>query len=118
VPSVAVALPEVSADGKTWTIKIRPGIYFADDPAFKGKKRELTAGDFVYAWKRILDPKMRSPALAVFEGKLSGIAAPIAAAKKPEPDSITMRRSKAFRRSTGTRSGSSSINPSIRCCPT
>ena len=35
------------------------------------------------AWKRILDPKMRSPALAVFEGKLSGIAAPIAAAKKP-----------------------------------
>ncbi|HXU54978.1 MAG TPA: ABC transporter substrate-binding protein [Casimicrobiaceae bacterium] len=83
VPSVAVALPEVAPDGKTWTIKVRPGIYFADDPAFKGKRRELTAGDFVYAWKRILDPKTRSPAIAVFDGKLSGIAAPIAAAKKP-----------------------------------
>jgi len=83
VPSVAVALPEVSADGKTWTIKVRPGIYFADDPVFKGKRRELTAGDFVYAWKRILDPKTRSPAIAVFDGKISGIAAPIAAAKKP-----------------------------------
>ncbi|HEX4523489.1 MAG TPA: ABC transporter substrate-binding protein [Casimicrobiaceae bacterium] len=83
VPSVAAALPEVSPDGKTWTIKVRQGIYFADDPAFKGKKRELTAGDFVYAWKRILDPKTRSPAIAVFDGKLSAIAAPIAAAKKP-----------------------------------
>jgi ABC-type transport system substrate-binding protein len=83
VPSVAVALPAISADGKTWTIKVRPGIYFADDPAFKGRRRELTAGDFVYAWKRILDPKTRSPALAVFDGKLAGIEAPIAAAKKP-----------------------------------
>jgi ABC-type transport system substrate-binding protein len=83
VPSVAAALPDISADGRTWTIKVRPGIYFADDPAFKGNKRELVAGDFVYAWKRILDPKTRSPALAVFDGKLAGIAAPIAAAKKP-----------------------------------
>ena len=83
VPSVATALPDISADGKTWTIKVRPGIYFAEDPAFKGRKRELTAGDFVYAWKRILDPKTRSPAFAVFDGKLAGIAAPIAAAQKP-----------------------------------
>ena len=83
VPSVATALPEISADGKTWTIKIRPGIYFADDPAFKGRKRELTAADFVYSWKRILDPKTRSPAFAVFDGKLAGIDAPIAAAKRP-----------------------------------
>ena len=83
VPSVAVALPDIAPDGKTWTIRIRPGIYFADDPAFKGKRRELTAGDFVYSWKRILDPKTRSPAFAVFDGKLTGIAAPIAAAQKP-----------------------------------
>ena len=33
----------------TWTIRIKPGIYFADDPAFKGKKRELTAADYVYS---------------------------------------------------------------------
>ena len=82
-PNTAESMPEVSDDFKTWTIRIKPGIYFADDPVFKGKKRELTAADFVYAWKRILDPKTRSPAVAVFDGKLSGIAAPIAAAKKP-----------------------------------
>src|SRR6184192_2122439 len=36
-PQTAVALPEVSADGRVWTIRIKPGIYFADDPVFKGK---------------------------------------------------------------------------------
>src|SRR5688572_32098433 len=40
-PNTAVALPEVSADGMTYTVRIKPGIYFAEDPAFKGKKREL-----------------------------------------------------------------------------
>jgi oligopeptide transport system substrate-binding protein len=49
VPNTAVTMPKISADGKTWTIRIRPGIYFADDPAFKGKKRELTAADYVYS---------------------------------------------------------------------
>ena len=44
-PNTAAALPEVSADGKTWMLRIRKGIYFADDPAFRGKKRELTAQD-------------------------------------------------------------------------
>src|SRR5262245_13778110 len=51
-PNTAVELPEVSADGLTWTIKIRPGIFFTDDPAFNGKKRELTAQDYVYSLKR------------------------------------------------------------------
>src|SRR5688572_10491593 len=43
--NTAAAMPEVSADGKVWTIRIRPGIYFADDPVFKGKKRELTRSE-------------------------------------------------------------------------
>ena len=47
-PNTAAGMPEVSADGRTWTIRIKPGIFFADDPAFGGKKRELTAQDYVY----------------------------------------------------------------------
>ena len=35
VPRVAESLPEISPDGLTWTIRIRKGIYFADDPVFK-----------------------------------------------------------------------------------
>ena len=72
VPNTAAAMPEISADGRTWTIRIKPGIHFADDPAFKGKKRELTADDYVYAWKRLLDPRMRAPFLWYLDGKVVG----------------------------------------------
>ena len=51
-PNAAAAMPEVSDDFRSFTFHIKPGIFFADDPAFKGVKRELTAGDFDYALKR------------------------------------------------------------------
>jgi ABC-type transport system substrate-binding protein len=81
-PNTAAALPEISADGKTWTIRLKPGIYFSDDPAFKGRKRELVAADYVYSWKRILDPKMRSNALQIFEGRIVGADPVVAKAKE------------------------------------
>jgi ABC-type transport system substrate-binding protein len=59
-PLTAVAMPEVSADWRIWTIKVKQGIYFADDPAFKGKRRELVAQDYVYAIKRTADPALKS----------------------------------------------------------
>ncbi len=67
VPNVAAALPEVGDDFKTWTVRIKPGIVFADDPAFKGKARELVAEDFVYSFKRFFDPINKSPAHAAFK---------------------------------------------------
>jgi oligopeptide transport system substrate-binding protein len=82
VPNTAAAMLEVSPDGRTWTIRIKPGIYFADDPAFKGKKRELVAQDYVYAWKRLLDPRMRAPFLWYLEGKVAGADAVLAKAKE------------------------------------
>jgi ABC-type transport system substrate-binding protein len=80
-PNTATAMPEISRDGKTWTIHVRPGIYFSDDPVFNGKKRELTAADYVFAWKRVIDPKTRSNNLSVFDGKLVGADKVVAAAK-------------------------------------
>jgi ABC-type transport system substrate-binding protein len=65
-PNTAEAMPEVSADFRTWTFRIRPGIYFADDPVFKGRKRELVAADYVYAWKRPYDPALKSPSYSNF----------------------------------------------------
>ncbi len=82
VPNTAVALPQISADGLVWTFRIKPGIYFNDDPAFKGQKRELTAADYVYSWKRVLDPKLRSPHLQVFDDLFEGADAAIAKAKE------------------------------------
>ena len=66
-PNVAAKMPEVSADFKVWTVRIKPGIYFADDPVFKGKKRELVAQDFVYSWKRFFDPVNKSPVYSGFK---------------------------------------------------
>jgi ABC-type transport system substrate-binding protein len=82
VPNTAAALPEISPDGRTWTIRLKPGILFADDPAFKGRKRELTAHDYVFAWKRLLDPRVRSPYLWYLDGKLVGAETVLAKAKE------------------------------------
>src|SRR5438045_1929817 len=69
-------MPEHSDDYRVWTVRIRPGIYFADDPAFKGRKRELVAQDYVYTFKRFADPANKSPAWSGIEQeKLVGLAA-------------------------------------------
>jgi ABC-type transport system substrate-binding protein len=67
VPNLAAGMPEISHDFKTFTIKIRSGIYFADDAAFGGKKREVTAQDVVYTFKRVFDPKTKSPTYSDLE---------------------------------------------------
>ena len=73
VPRTAAALPEVSTDGLTYTIRIQKGIYFAADPVFKGKKRELTSADYVYTFKRLLDPNLRSPNSWLLDGRILGM---------------------------------------------
>jgi ABC-type transport system substrate-binding protein len=73
-PATASALPEVSADGRSFTVRIKPGIHFSDDPAFKGNRRELVAQDYVYALKRFYDPRYNSSDLYLFESlKLPGL---------------------------------------------
>lgn len=66
-PNTLVAMPEVSADYRTFTFRLQPGIWFQDDVAFKGQRRELVAADYVYSWKRIYDPRWKSPMLFVLE---------------------------------------------------
>jgi ABC-type transport system substrate-binding protein len=74
-PNTAAALPEISPDYRTITIRIRPGIHFADDPAFKGRRRELTAADYVYSIKRFYDPRWKSPNLYLLENnRLLGLS--------------------------------------------
>ncbi len=82
VPNVAVALPTVSDSGKTYTIRIKKGIYFAADPAFNGTPRELIAEDYAYSIKRFLDPKNRSPYAFLFDGKIIGLGELAADAQK------------------------------------
>jgi ABC-type transport system substrate-binding protein len=65
-PCTAAALPEVADDFRTWTIRVRPGIFFADDAAFGGR-RELVAADYVYSIKRFFDPRTKSPNFNTFD---------------------------------------------------
>ncbi len=71
VPLVAEALPEISADFRTFTIRLRRGIHFADDPAFggptPGKGREVTAQDFIYSIQRFADPALKSQGWSTYE---------------------------------------------------
>jgi ABC-type transport system substrate-binding protein len=82
VPMAAEAMPEVKDDGRTFVFRIRKGIHFTPDPAFKGQRRELTAEDFAYSYKRHLDPKNRSPWAFLLEGRIEGLDELADAAKK------------------------------------
>ncbi|MCY4744887.1 ABC transporter substrate-binding protein [Pelomonas sp. UHG3] len=86
-PLTAAELPTSNADFTQWTARVQPGIYFQDDPAFGGKKRELTAADYVYTYKRFADPKVASPAWSTVEGwRVTGLKAARDAALKSKRD--------------------------------
>jgi peptide/nickel transport system substrate-binding protein len=53
VPEAAVALPRVSADGRTYTFTIRRGLRFSDG-------RPVTAANFAYSINRALRPELRA----------------------------------------------------------
>ena len=83
VPNTAEALPTISDDGRVWTIRLKRGIRFANDPVFKGKPRELIAEDYVYSIKRWLDPNLRSGGNPVMADAITGARPIVDAARKP-----------------------------------
>ena len=76
VPLTAAAMPEPADDFRTWTVKIQPGIFFTDDPAFGGRPRELVAADYAYSIRRLADPANKSPGWSSMEqAGIRGLAA-------------------------------------------
>jgi YVTN family beta-propeller protein len=57
VPEVADAFPTVSADGRTYTFRIRSGFRFSPP-----SRERVTAATFKYAIERSLSPRMHGPA--------------------------------------------------------
>jgi ABC-type transport system substrate-binding protein len=82
IPCTAEALPAITDDGKTWTMRVKKGIFFTDDPAFNGKPRELVAQDYIYSIKRILDPNLRSGGDAALTDLIVGARPIVNAASK------------------------------------
>ena len=73
-PNLAVDFPEISEDGLIYTIRIKEGVYFIDDPAFPdGKGREVVADDFIYSIKRHFDPTTRPQGAWLWQGRIVGL---------------------------------------------
>jgi oligopeptide transport system substrate-binding protein len=64
-PGAAAAMPQISADGKTWTFKLRPDGRWSDG-------KPVVAQDFVYGFQRILDPTLAAPYANYFFAAIKG----------------------------------------------
>lgn len=72
----------VRREGERWTFRLRPGVYFQDDPCFPGGKgREVTAADLAYSFRRMADPTVPCPIRSFVEDKILGFAAYVASAE-------------------------------------
>ena len=68
VPDIASADPEISSDGLTYTFTLKDGVKYAPPV-----NREVVAGDFVRAIKRLCDPNGVSGGLSYFTATIKGM---------------------------------------------
>ncbi|TVS13839.1 MAG: hypothetical protein EA419_00700 [Wenzhouxiangella sp.] len=74
-PNLAEDFPEVSEDGRVFTIRLRAA-RFADDPAFAdGRGRPVTAADVVFSLRRHFDPATRSQGAWLWRDRIVGLDA-------------------------------------------
>lgn len=96
VPDVAASMPQVSADGMTYTFVLRRGVLFPDG-------QEVTSRDFKYSIERASDPKMAGalppdtlPAglylddIVGVREKLAGSATEISGVQAPDPYTLVI----------------------------
>jgi peptide/nickel transport system substrate-binding protein len=92
-PDLAASLPEVSADGLTWTFRLKPGLHYG--PPLEDV--EITAGDFVRDFHRLLAPSIGSYFAydyLVIEGAaeyFDGTAASISGIEAPDDHTLVFR---------------------------
>ncbi|SEG08681.1 peptide/nickel transport system substrate-binding protein [Thermomonospora echinospora] len=75
-PALAAAVPEPSADGKTWKVRLRTGVTFHDGSSFGPE-------DVVATYRTLLDPAAASPVASSFR-MLAGV-------RQSGPDSVEFR---------------------------
>jgi peptide/nickel transport system substrate-binding protein len=95
-PDLAAGLPEVSADGLTWTFRLKAGLHYA--PPLQAV--EITARDFIRAFHRLLAPALASWLAFDFldiEGATeysAGTAASISGVEAPDDHTLVIRLTK------------------------
>jgi peptide/nickel transport system substrate-binding protein len=71
VPDLAADMPEISEDGKTVTVKLKPGVMFS-----KPVSREVTSKDVKYAIERAFTAAVANGYVGVYLGDLKGAPEP------------------------------------------
>lgn len=83
-PDLLTAMPELSADRLTCTLRLRKDVRFHDDACFPGGQgRELGADDVLYSLRRFVDARINIKGWSVLEGRVAGLDAYRAATAKP-----------------------------------
>ncbi|MFH2201872.1 MAG: ABC transporter substrate-binding protein [Elusimicrobiota bacterium] len=75
-PAMAEGMPQISKDGLTYTIKLKKGLFYADDKCFAergGRGREAVVGDFIFNLKRKADAGSRSTNWWLVNSRIAGL---------------------------------------------
>ena len=72
IPLLAKELPEISEDGRTYTIKLKEGILYHNHDGHLPQGRTVKAQDFVWQIKRLAFEPVKSNGAWLFEGKIKG----------------------------------------------
>ncbi|NRA45681.1 MAG: ABC transporter substrate-binding protein [Oligoflexales bacterium] len=74
IPSLLEEMPKVSEDGKTYSFKLKKGVYFQDDACFPdGKGKELKAIDVLYTIKRFADANLNVRSWFLLDEVIEGL---------------------------------------------
>jgi peptide/nickel transport system substrate-binding protein len=89
-PDMAEKQPEISADGKTITIKIRHGVHFSPPV-----NREVTSADVAYGMERVASPNVANPYYlgywTAIEGMEKSTGGPIPGIKTPDKYTLVLK---------------------------
>jgi ABC-type transport system substrate-binding protein len=74
VPNLLAKMPELSADGLTYSFELRSDVRFIDDPCFPGGKgRPLVTDDVIYSLKRFADARLNIKSYTLWQGAVQGM---------------------------------------------
>jgi hypothetical protein len=110
VPNTTEALPQVSADGRTYTLRLRKGIRIRRRRGVQERESRAYRAGLRLLDQAFFDPKYRSPYAFIFTGKIVGLDELAAQAKKTgaldyEAPVAGCRRRTATRRHPPARAG-------------
>jgi peptide/nickel transport system substrate-binding protein len=93
-PDLAAGPPQISSDGKTVTVKIKPGLHFGG-----ATKREITSADVKYAFERDFNPNVPNGYAGSYYpivGADKSKGGPISGITTPDKDTIVFKLTSDF----------------------